>query len=276
VIRSRRRTVYRKAALDKLASPEELDRLMQITSPGAWLALVALGGVLLMVLLWGIFGQITTTLDRSGLLTLSNPIVFVPAPDNGQVSDITVQAGDVITAGQVVAHLTTAAEPLDVTSAVNGRVNSVRVDRGAPVDTGTPLISIESFDRDKPQQEVVIYVPFEDRQRIREGMDAQVLPSTVELEKYGYMQGDVRSVARFAATRQEMLAVLNDPSFVERLAATGQLFEVRIALRTDDDGQVIWSTSDGPAASIVSGTPCLVTIQIDQERPISKIFNLSD
>jgi HlyD family secretion protein len=202
--------------------------------------------------------------------------VFVPAPDNGQVSDITVQAGDVITAGQVVAHLTTAAEPLDVTSAVNGRVNSVRVDRGAPVDTGTPLISIESFDRDKPQQEVVIYVPFEDRQRIREGMDAQVLPSTVELEKYGYMQGDVRSVARFAATRQEMLAVLNDPSFVERLAATGQLFEVRIALRTDDDGQVIWSTSDGPAASIVSGTPCLVTIQIDQERPISKIFNLSD
>ena len=92
-MRARKRTVYRKAALDKLSSPEELDRLMQITGPGSWLLLVALGGVLLMVIGWGVFGQITTTLDRSGLLTLSNPIVFVAAPQNGQVSAITRPGG---------------------------------------------------------------------------------------------------------------------------------------------------------------------------------------
>ncbi len=220
-MRARKRTVYRKAALDKLSSPEELDRLMQITGPGSWLLLAALGGVLLMVIGWGVFGQITTTLDRSGLLTLSNPIVFVFAPENGQVGEMSVQAGAVIGADQVIARITTAAGPVEVTSGVNGRVISVRAGAGAPVDAGTPLISVESFDRAQPQPEVVVYVSLSDRQQIRAGMAAQVLPSTVEREKYGYIHGKVESIAEFAATRQEMLAVLGDSDSVAAVSASG-------------------------------------------------------
>jgi multidrug efflux pump subunit AcrA (membrane-fusion protein) len=274
-MRARRRTVYRKAALDKLSSPEELDRLMQITSPGSWLLLLAVGGVLVMIILWGILGRITTTLDRSGLLTLNNPIVFISAPDNGQVSEIAVQTGDVIGVDEVIARLTTVAGPLDVTSAVSGRIISIRVGPGDPVDAGTPLISVESFDREQPQQEVVVYVPLDDRQQIRAGMDAQILPSTVEREKYGYIQGEVRSIAEFAATRQEMLTVLGDADFVENLSKVGPVFEVRIALRTDGEDGFVWSASDGPSSSIVSGTPCQVIIKINEERPISKMLNLS-
>jgi multidrug efflux pump subunit AcrA (membrane-fusion protein) len=274
-MRARKRTVYRKAALDKLSSPEELDRLMQITGPGSWLLLAALGGVLLMVIGWGVFGQITTTLDRSGLLTLSNPIVFVAAPQNGQVSEITVQAGDVIGADQVIARITTAAGPVEVTSGVDGRVISVRVATGAPVDAGTPLVSVESFDRAQSQPEVVVYVPLSDRQQIRAGMAVQVLPSTVEREKYGYIRGQVETIAEFAATRQEMLAVLGDTDAVTAMSASGPVFEVRIALRTDGEGNFVWSASDGPPAAIVSGTPCQVIIQVGDERPINKMFNLS-
>jgi multidrug efflux pump subunit AcrA (membrane-fusion protein) len=274
-MRARKRTVYRKAALDKLSSPEELDRLMQITGPGSWLLLAALGGVLLMVIGWGIFGQITTTLDRSGLLTLINPIVFVTAPENGQVSENTVQAGDVISADQVIARLTTAAGPVEVASGINGRVVSIRAGVGAPVDAGTPLISVESFDRAQLQPEVVVYVPLGDRQQIRAGMDVQVLPSTVEREKYGYIRGQVESVAEFAATRQEMLVVLGDPDSVTNVSANGPVFEVRIALRTTGEGQFVWSASDGPPSAIVSGTPCQVIIQTGDERPIDKMFNLS-
>jgi multidrug efflux pump subunit AcrA (membrane-fusion protein) len=274
-MRARKRTVYRKAALDKLSSPEELDRLMQITGPGSWLLLAALGGVLLMVIGWGVFGQITTTLDRSGLLTLSNPIVFVAAPQNGQVSAITVQAGDVINADQVIAQITTAAGPVEVASGVNGRVISVRVGTGAPVDAGTPLVSVESFDRAQPQPEVVVYVPLSDRQQIRAGMDVQVLPSTVEREKYGYIRGQVETVAEFAATRQEMLAVLGDQDSVTAVSANGPVFEVRIALRMNGEGNFVWSASDGPPSPIVSGTPCQVIFQIGDERPINKMFNLS-
>ena len=120
-----------------------------------------------------------------------------------------------------------------------------------------------------------MYVPLSDRQQIRAGMDVQVLPSTVEREKYGYIRGQVEAIAEFAATRQEMLAVLGDTDAVTAMSASGPVFEVRIALRTDSEGHYVWSASDGPPAAIVSGTPCQVIIQVGDERPISKMFNLS-
>ncbi len=272
---SEQRSVYRKAALDKLASPEELDRLMQITGPGSWLLLVAFGGVLVMALLWSLFGSITTTLDQTGLLTLSNPVVFVPAPQAGQVAAISAAPGDRIEAGQVVAEVTTADGPASVTSPVSGRVTVVRAGIGEPVDAGTPLISVESFDRAVPQLEVIAYLPLADRQRVRPGMAVQVLPSTVEREKYGYLEGTVQSVAQFAAAREEMLVALGDSGYVDDLVSQGPVFEVRIALKTNRDGSTVWSASDGPSTPLVSGTPCLLHITIDKKHPISKLLNLS-
>jgi HlyD family secretion protein len=229
--------------------------------------------VLLTIILWGVFGQIATTVEVSGTLTLSNPVEFVPATAIGQVTGIAVQPGSEIQAGDEIAVIATADGNVPVQSPHNGRVLSVRAGVGDPIDVGAPLISLESFDREQPRQEVVLYVSLEDQQHIRTGMEAQVLPSTVEREKYGYLEGRIVSIARFAATRDEMLVVLGDAGFVADLTAAGPVFEVRIMLDTDDDG-FVWSASEGPSAPIVSGTPALVTINVDQERPISRILNL--
>jgi hypothetical protein len=48
--------LFRKAALEKLSSPEELDQLMQITSPRGWLVLVALLLLVGAVVVVGVFG----------------------------------------------------------------------------------------------------------------------------------------------------------------------------------------------------------------------------
>ncbi len=44
--------LFRKAALDKLASPERLDVLMQVTSPQGWIALWTIGGILVLAIFW--------------------------------------------------------------------------------------------------------------------------------------------------------------------------------------------------------------------------------
>lgn len=273
---SARRPVYRKAALDKLSSPEELDRLMQITRPGAWLLLAAFGGALLIAVLWGVFGSITTTLEQSGVLTMSNPVMFVLAGEAGQVVELPVVPGDIVDAGEIVALVDTGEGPVGLTSAVRGRVISIRVGVGEPVDVGTPLISIEAFARENRAQEIVAFVPLDDQQRIRVGMDVRVLPSTVEREKYGYLEGRVQSVAQFASTREEILSVLDEQGFVDDLAATGPVFEVRIVLKTDAGGDYLWTASSGPETGLVNGTPCLIKVNVDKERPISKVFNLAD
>ena len=60
--------IYRSAALERLSSPEELDSLMQVTTPKGWLALLSLGGLILVALLWGIFGRIPTKVTGSGII----------------------------------------------------------------------------------------------------------------------------------------------------------------------------------------------------------------
>ncbi len=60
--------LFRKAALDKLASPERLDVLMQVTSPMGWLALTTVGGILVGVIVWSILGSIPERIDGQGVL----------------------------------------------------------------------------------------------------------------------------------------------------------------------------------------------------------------
>lgn len=50
--------LYRKAALEKLSSPEELDQLMQVTTPKGWFALIALIGLMVLGVAIGALGKI--------------------------------------------------------------------------------------------------------------------------------------------------------------------------------------------------------------------------
>ncbi len=50
--------IFRKAALERLSSPEQLDQLMQVTTPKGWLALIALAGLLVTAVILGFVGSI--------------------------------------------------------------------------------------------------------------------------------------------------------------------------------------------------------------------------
>jgi HlyD family secretion protein len=96
--------IYRKVALERLSSPEQLDQLLQVTRPRGWLALAALGAVLLAALAWGIWGSIPNEALADGIL-LRQGVAAVVAPGSGQVEEVLVQVGDVVEKGQVVARI---------------------------------------------------------------------------------------------------------------------------------------------------------------------------
>lgn len=97
--------IFRKVALERLSSPEQLDQLMEVTSPRGWLALVALGALLLVALTWGIFGSIPSKATGEGILIRQGGVSNVVATGSGQLEEIKVTVGDVLTAGQVVASV---------------------------------------------------------------------------------------------------------------------------------------------------------------------------
>jgi HlyD family secretion protein len=97
--------IFRKVALERLSSPEQLDQLMQVTTPKGWLALTALGALLLTAVGWGVFGSIPTETIGEGILLRRGGVSNVVAAENGQVEEILAGVGDVIEKGQVVARI---------------------------------------------------------------------------------------------------------------------------------------------------------------------------
>ncbi len=100
-----RQGLFRQSSLDRLSSPEQLDLRVQVTSPRAWLVLTALGGLLLTALLWGVFGSIPSKVRGACILIRPGGVDEIVAPGSGWVSDISVEAGDMVRHGQMIARV---------------------------------------------------------------------------------------------------------------------------------------------------------------------------
>ena len=97
--------IFRKVALERLSSPEQLDQLMQVTNPRGWLALGAMGALLLTGVGWAVLGSIPTDATGEGILLRQGGVSNLVAAETGQMEEVLVAVGDVIAKGQVVARV---------------------------------------------------------------------------------------------------------------------------------------------------------------------------
>ena len=97
--------IFRKVALERLSSPEQLDQLVQVTNPKGWLALAGLGCMLVAALAWGIWGSIPTEAAGEGILIRRGGVSDLVSAGTGQVEEVLVGVGDVIAKGQPVATI---------------------------------------------------------------------------------------------------------------------------------------------------------------------------
>lgn len=95
--------IYRKSVLEKLSSPDQLDRMIVITPPTFWLSMLGVAGITVVVLIWSIFGRLPVNVSGNGVLVSGEGMVGVYSEAQGVVAEITVSPGDTVTQGQVVA-----------------------------------------------------------------------------------------------------------------------------------------------------------------------------
>lgn len=55
--------LFRKRSVEQISSARQLNAYIHVASPGIWLVLLAVAIFLAGILVWGIFGTVTTTLD---------------------------------------------------------------------------------------------------------------------------------------------------------------------------------------------------------------------
>lgn len=97
--------IFRKAALEKLSSPERLDVLMRVTSPVGWIALGAMGFMILAVVVWSVVGEIAIKVEGRGILMRGGAVYEVDSLGAGTLLSIEVAPGDLVEAGQIIAHI---------------------------------------------------------------------------------------------------------------------------------------------------------------------------
>lgn len=67
-------SIFRKKALERLSSPEQLDQLMKIVTPRSWLPLAVLGALLGGGLIWSVLGRIPVTTTGQGALVYADSL----------------------------------------------------------------------------------------------------------------------------------------------------------------------------------------------------------
>lgn len=138
-----------------------------------------------------------------------------------------------------------------------GVVTEVKVNAGDVIAPGTALATVSA---DGGSLVALLYVPAADGKRIARGMAAEIVPTTVERSVYGHIPGRVVAVAPLPSTAEGMRRVLRNDQLVKELVADGAPIEVRIALDRSaaTASGFAWSASSGPrtrpsAGSIVQG-----------------------
>ena len=80
--------LFSQEALDKLRSPDRLDKMFSITKSLDWMLIVAVMVFLFAIVLWSIFGAFTEKIDGMGLITDSAGVAVVTPASSGKLDKI--------------------------------------------------------------------------------------------------------------------------------------------------------------------------------------------
>lgn len=100
-----KKDIFRKVALERLSSPEQLDLTMEVTRPRSWMVLGALGVLLATLVIWGFVGSIPTRVSADAVLIQSGGVFNIFASGTGPVTEVLMKEDELVTQGQVVARI---------------------------------------------------------------------------------------------------------------------------------------------------------------------------
>jgi HlyD family secretion protein len=100
-------TAFRAVALERAASPEQLDHLVGITRPLDWILALVIFVTLGTAIAWGFLGRVPTRAQAEGIFVSSGGrVVEAVAGASGRLASVEVVVGDRVTRGQAIARVT--------------------------------------------------------------------------------------------------------------------------------------------------------------------------
>lgn len=99
------REIFRKSALDRIASMDQLDQTMTVIKPSNVLALISFAIIVAVAFVWGFVGSIPDTVAGTGVLINSGGISSIKYSNQGTVKNVFVSVGNTVENGQIIARI---------------------------------------------------------------------------------------------------------------------------------------------------------------------------
>ena len=265
--------LYRKAALERISSPEQLDKALKITSPLSWLALLGITFIVIVTLIWSVVGTIPVTITTPGIISSQVGSNAVYINEAGTVLSVRVRAGDEIHLGDpVLTYNNSANEVKTIYSDQVGVVSSIVVNLNDSVNPGSEVIRVKPTVQ--ASQIVVCYVPLAQAKKLERGMEVKVSLDSLDSQSYGNMVARIVNIDAYAASSTGMASVLGSGNLLDStFTKNGAVVAVACELYPDDTASgYYWSNKKGAKVTVSNGSLVTAKIVTEEVAPITKLF----
>jgi HlyD family secretion protein len=227
-------SLFRKSALDKLASPERLDVLMRVTSPMGWLALMTIGIVLSGVVVWSFTGDIPRRVSAQGTVTRGE--------GSGQITTLSGGRSEEVETGTVVARISVPAASDEAIRLKREELNALiaqnsRDKAGWNGEIGTLRLNITDWNTQIQQRNVDLEDRNREKARREESVRRGTLPATAVDEVVAQIRSldiEITGLRQKVRTAEDRITVLRN----QIQSGDGRVALVREELIGMEAGQV--------------------------------------
>jgi len=269
--------LYRKSALERISSPEQLDKVLKVTSPMSWMALIGITLIIVVTLVWSIIGTIPVTITTKGVVSSHVGSNAVYIEEAGEVSSVKVRVGQEINMGDpVISYLNASKETVTVYSDQFGMVESLPVKIGDKLNPGSAVVRVTPQSTADQSQIVVCYVPLAQAKKLERGMQVNVSLDSLDSQSYGNMVARIINVDAYASSVEGMASVIGSGNNLDAaFTKDGAVVAVACELYTDPATQsgYFWSNAKGAKVEVSNGSLVTAKIVTEEVAPISKLFS---
>ncbi len=265
------REIFRKSALQKMTSPEDLDELLQVNSARTWILFSAISMVIAGMLVWGFFGSISQKVKGFGIIITHELPREVVATHTGQVDSVFIKTGDLVGRDQrlMKVYLLEEKTHADIFSPFTGEIIGLNVKEGSYVKTGTPVLEMmRSQESSAITPEVIFFVPEQDISSLKTMMTANL-----EIGKRGvppeFLQWEITFIANYPASSSAVQMYFPNESSYLKLNNTNY-YEVRASLKMDTSEM---SASEKELLYSLNGLSCRAVVTSATHSPVEFLLN---
>ncbi len=266
--------LYRKSSLDKLSNPEQLDKMIKISSPLSWLALIAVFLIIAATIIWSFVGSLPTIETVDGIIIESNNVQAVYSPTAGVLGDYAKDVGDKVKKGEKIVDVKLSDNStISIVAPCDGILTVKTTDAEESVLSGSEIVRLTPDNLGS--QVVVCYVSLSSAQKFNIGDEVLVYPTSIDSQKYGHMVAEIVSVDEYATQTESLSYVFGSGnSIAEQFYSNGPIVAIVCKLKTDvaTKSGFYWSSDNAKNLTVSNDTMVSAKIVVDESKPISKLF----